>query len=82
MELTQKIKIDPTKEQKEVSWILSEKCRLLYNFGLGHRNNVYKEIGASVTYTQQQDELPEIKRKYPEYEWVYSKVLQMVLIGC
>lgn len=29
---------------------------------------------ASVTYNMQQDELPEIKKKCPEYEWVYSKV--------
>jgi putative transposase len=81
MQLTQKIRIFPTIEQEDVLWILSEKCRLLYNFALGHRNDVYKETGSSVTYNMQQDELPEIKKKYPEYEWVYSKVLQMVLKG-
>lgn len=81
MQLTQKIKIYPTKEQEEILWILSEKCRLLYNFALGHRDDVYKKTGVSITYDIQQDELPEIKKKYPEYEWVYSKVLQMVLKG-
>lgn len=81
MELTLKFRINPTKEQEDVSWILSEKCRLLYNFALGHRNKVYKETGVSMTYGQQQDDLPEIKIKYPEYGWVYSKVLQMVLKG-
>ena len=81
MQLTQKIRIFPTVEQEDVLWILSEKCRLLYNFALGHRNDVYKKTGASITYNMQQDELPEIKKKYPEYEWVYSKVLQMVLKG-
>jgi putative transposase len=79
MELTQKFSIYPTKEQEDVSWILSEKCRLLYNFALGHRNHIYDTTGASVIYAQQQDDLPEIKRKYPEYEWVHSKVLQMTL---
>ena len=81
MELTQKFSIYPTKEQEEMSWILSEKVRLLYNFALGHRNHIYETTGASMTYNQQQDDLPEIKRKYPEYEWVYSKVLQMILKG-
>jgi len=79
MELTQKFSIYPTKEQEDVSWILSEKVRLLYNFALGHRNHIYETTGASMTYTQQQDDLPDIKKKYPEYEWVYSKVLQMTL---
>jgi|SRR3972149_9250158 len=81
MELTQKFRIFPTEEQEIVLWILSEKCRLLYNFALGHRNDTYKKTGASITYNMQQDELPKIKKKYPEYEWVYSKVLQMVLKG-
>ena len=79
MELTQKFSIDVTEEQEAVAWILSEKCRLLYNFALGHRNDVYKETGVSPTYTMQQNDLPELKIKYPEYEWVNSKVLQMVL---
>ncbi len=79
MELTLKFSIDVTKEQEEVSWILSEKVRLLYNFALEHRNYIYDTTGTSITYTQQQDDLPELKRKYPEYEWVYSKVLQMAL---
>lgn len=81
MELTQKIRIYPTEEQEDVTWILSEKCRLLYNFALEHRNEVYKETGVSPTYHMQQDDLPEIKNKFPEYEWVYSKVLEMVLYG-
>ncbi len=81
MELTQKIRIFPSKEQKDVLWLLSEKCRLLYNFALGHRNDIYNKTGASITYTMQQDDLPIIKQKYPEYGWVYSKVLEMVLYG-
>jgi putative transposase len=50
MQLTQKIKIYPTKEQEDVLWILSEKCRLLYNFALEHRDDVYKKTGVSITY--------------------------------
>lgn len=81
MELTQKLRIFPTEEQEIVLWILSEKCRLLYNFALGHRNDIYKKTGVPITYNMQQDDLPDIKKKYPEYGWVYSKVLQMVLKG-
>ena len=51
MDITQKFSIDITEEQKDVSWILSEKARLLYNFALGHINKVYKETGVSPTYT-------------------------------
>ncbi len=79
MELTQKFKIELTSAQEDISWLLSEKCRFLYNFGLGHRNKVYHDTNVPITYNMQQSELPEIKRKYPEYNWVYSKVLEMVL---
>ena len=79
MELTQKFSIDITEEQEIVAWILSEKCRLIYNFALSHREAIYKETGVPPTYTMQQNDLPELKIKYPEYEWVHSKVLQMVL---
>ncbi|MFB0544130.1 MAG: RNA-guided endonuclease InsQ/TnpB family protein, partial [Asgard group archaeon] len=79
MQLTKKIRIFPSKEQEEVLWNLSEKCRLIYNFALVERIQTWKKIGKTVGYTKQQNDLPEIKRKYPEYCWVYSKVLQMVL---
>ena len=78
MQLTQKIRIFPTSEQEEVLCKLSERCRLLYNFALAERIEAWKQ-GKSVSYRKQQNDLPELKRKYPEYGWVYSKVLQMVL---
>ncbi|TFF98990.1 MAG: transposase, partial [Promethearchaeota archaeon] len=86
MQLSQKIRIYPTEEQLQVLWDVSEKCRLIYNFALSERIENWKEQKEKpkkernyITYTQQQNELPEIKRKYPEYKWVYSKVLQMTL---
>jgi putative transposase len=78
MHLTQKIRIFPTEEQKETLWTLSERCRLLYNFALAERIEAWKN-GKSIDYREQQNALPEIKKKYPEYKWLYSKVLQMVL---
>ena len=86
MQLSQKIRIYPTKEQLDVLWDLSEKCRLIYNFALSDRIENWKEQKELpkkerkyINYTKQQNELPEIKLKYPEYKWVYSKVLQMTL---
>ena len=86
MLLTRKIRIAPTKIQAQVLWDLSEKCRLIYNFALAERRNDWaincskpSSARTSITYTQQQNALPALKARYPEYAWVYSKVLQMTL---
>ncbi|MFX1407819.1 MAG: RNA-guided endonuclease InsQ/TnpB family protein [Promethearchaeota archaeon] len=86
MLLTQKIRIWPSLEQEQVLWDLSEKCRLLYNFALQERKqdwiakkNLERKERHYLTYQQQSKILPIIKQKYPEYRWVYSKVLQQVL---
>jgi len=79
MQLTQKIRVFPTKEQEDILWHLSERCRLTYNFALSERIRTWKEQGRSISYTEQQNNLPELKQQYPEYGWVYSKVLQMIL---
>jgi len=79
MQLTQKIRVFPTAEQEETLWKLSEKCRFLYNFALAERREAWKNEVKDITYTKQQNDLPRIKEQYPEYKWVYSKVLQMVL---
>jgi putative transposase len=78
MQLAQKIHIFPTTEQEHLLWKLSERCRLLYNFALAERIAAWKK-GEHIAYQKQQNDLPKIKRRYPEYGWVYSKVLQMVL---
>jgi putative transposase len=84
--LTRKIPISPTAEQEQVLWDLSEKCRLLYNFALAERQKHWeinrtkpKARRTYITYRKQQNDLPTIKKQHPEYAWVYSKVLQMVL---
>jgi len=46
----------------------------------GGRDQAYRRyLRTYITYTTQQNDLPTIKKQYPEYTWVYSKVLQMVL---
>lgn len=79
MQLTQKIKIQPTKEQELVLEALSEKCRLIYNFALQERIDAFTNNKKRIDYNKQQNDLPQIKTKYPEYGWVYSKVLQYAL---
>ncbi|MHA2370255.1 MAG: RNA-guided endonuclease InsQ/TnpB family protein [Candidatus Hodarchaeales archaeon] len=86
MLLTCKTRICPTLEQQAVLWALSEKCRLLYNFALAERNVVWQQEQhfppgqrQLITYIDQQNALPALKERYPEYKWVYSKVLQLVL---
>ncbi|MFX1486781.1 MAG: RNA-guided endonuclease InsQ/TnpB family protein [Promethearchaeota archaeon] len=79
MYLTQNIRIFPAPEQEEVLWILSEKCRLIYNFALAERRHAYKNGIKGIDYTKQQNDLPYIKEQHPEYKWVHSKVLQSVL---
>jgi len=67
VQLSQKIRIYPTKEQLDVMWDLSEKCRLIYNFALSDRIDNWKEQKELpknerqyITYTQQQNQLPKI----------------------
>jgi putative transposase len=79
MKLTQQIRIFPTLAQEAVLWKLSEKCRLIYNFALAERRNAYRNGITGVNYRKQQNDLPLIKEQFPEYKWVYSKVLQYAL---
>ncbi len=73
-------------DQKKVLWDLSEKTRLIYNFALDKRKQRYKQNKNLpkkernyISYEDQQNQLPALKKQYPEYSWVYSKVLQMTL---
>ena len=91
MLLSQKLRISPADGQQKVLWDLSEKCRLIYNFALtdrienwkqlkGHTAEERKKKGLKwLTYTAQSKKLTETKKKYPDYKWVYSKVLQVTL---
>ena len=86
MILTYKSRIFPTKEQEQIFWDLAEKCRLLYNFALFERKIIWEQEKhfprgqrEFISYTDQQNALPQLKERYPEYKWVYSKVLQMTL---
>lgn len=79
MQLAKKIRIYPTKEQVDVLWELSDKCRIVYNFALADRKDTWTSERRSVKYAEQQNKLPDFKKRNPEYNVVYSKTLQGIL---
>ncbi len=79
MQLTERVKIHPDDDQIGVLWSMSDLCRLVYNFALTERKDAWKTEHRSVKYIEQQNQLPELKKKYPQYNKVYSKVLQAAL---
>jgi len=52
---------------------------LIYNFALKERMYAWDIDNEYVSYNKQQNDLPKLKQEYPEYKWVYSKVLQHIL---
>ena len=76
--LTVCVRINPTPDQEDMLWHLSDRCRLIYNFALAERIKAWPS-GLRIRYVDQSRALPSIKQRYPEYGWVYSKVLQDAL---
>jgi putative transposase len=74
-----KYKLKPTPEQarqlEQVLWC----CRTLYNTALEQRSTAYRRCGVTLTCSQQQAELPDVKAAFPEYGDIHSQVLQDVL---
>ena len=52
-------------------------CRELYNTFLQQRIYAYK-MGRSISYNSQQDQIPELKKTFPEFNDIHSQVLQDV----
>ena len=74
-----KYRLYPTKQQEErLAWTLSRCCEL-YNAALQERREAYKYAKKSVSYYDQQNQLPEIKQIREEYKLIGSHVLQNVL---
>ena len=74
-----KYRLYPTKNQKRKLQGTLDLCRDLYNSALQERVEAYKKNGVSLGYVNQNKELPTLKKELPEYELVYSQVLQDVL---
>ena len=54
-------------------------CRHLYNWALKERTDAYEKEQKTVTYLEQQNNLPLLKKQRPWFKGVYSLVLQDVL---
>jgi len=73
-----RFRLYPKTKQAELLEQTLTLCRRLYNAGLEHRIIAYRN-DQSISYLQQQNELPQIKREMPEYGLVHSQVLQETL---
>lgn len=75
-----KFRLYPTKQQEEkLLWTLN-RCRELYNAALSERKDAYRMAGKAISYYEQKRDLPAIKEIRPEYNDIYSQVLQDVLL--
>lgn len=79
-----KYRLYPTGKQEETLLQTLTICRNLYNTALQHRRDAYKKVGKSISYKEQANELPALKKELPEYQTVQSgpprgQVLQDVL---
>ena len=70
----------PTEEQDTKCISTLETCRNLFNTALGQRIDVWKNGKWSITYKDQQDQLPELRKKNDEFgkqlRDIYTDVLQ------
>ena len=61
-----------------LNWL--ERCRTIYNLALEQRILIYRQSKKSISYYDQQYQLPELKKAFPEFSQVGSQCLQNVLI--
>jgi putative transposase len=73
-----KFRFYPSKEQTTKLTETLRLCTELYNAGLEQRRMSYKNE-STVTYRMQQNELPELRDKIPDFKQIYSQVLQDVI---
>ncbi|HMA35401.1 MAG TPA: transposase, partial [Chloroflexia bacterium] len=69
----------PDKEQEQQLDGVLHRCRELYNGALQERREAYRLGHKSLSYREQQNELPAVKEACPEYRQIHSQVLQDVL---
>src|SRR5437773_222089 len=80
MRKTFKYRLYPNKTTEKNLYFVLNRCRELYNAALSERKDAYRMAGKSITYFDQQNDLPEIKHEIrPEYEDIAAHVLQNVL---
>lgn len=73
-----KYETKPTKKQEVESYRTINTCKDLYNLLLGHRKDAYENGGWSITYNDQQDQLPGLRNKNNELGEMLRKVYEQV----
>jgi len=76
MIIAHRFNIEPTKDQEHKMFQTLGLCRRLYNTALEQREIYYDQTKSSLTYNKQANELPELKKAFPEYKMVNAQVLQ------
>lgn len=71
------IKMSKTSEAICIQWL--ERCRTLYNLALEQRITIYKQSRKSVSCYDQLNQLPELKKAFPDFKNIGSQCLQDVL---
>src|SRR5204863_6829397 len=74
-----KYRLYPTRKQAGTLQFTLDRNRELYNAALEERKEAYRMSGMSIFYNDQSAQLPEIKEIRPEYQEIYSQVLQDTL---
>jgi putative transposase len=77
---TYQYKLTPTPQQERTLERTLMLCRHVYNAAIGERREAWRMRGVSITYYQQQAELPGVKVAMPEYAEVNAQVLQDVVL--
>jgi putative transposase len=76
---TYKYKLRPTPEQERELERVVVLCRQLYNTALDQRITAWQRCRVSLSRSQQEAELKDIRAAFPEYAAIHSHVLQDVL---
>ncbi|HZU02826.1 MAG TPA: transposase [Ktedonobacteraceae bacterium] len=74
-----KYRLYPTRKQAAVLQFTLDLNRELYNAALQERRDAWRMNKVSITYQMQSAQLPEIKEDRPEYNEIYSQILQDTL---
>ncbi|HEX3269066.1 MAG TPA: transposase [Ktedonobacterales bacterium] len=77
---TFKYKLKPTPQQERVLGRTLMLCRHVYNAAVEERREAWHKCSVTITYYQQQAELPGIKEALPEYGEVNAQILQGVVL--
>ena len=79
MRKTFRYRIYPTKKQEKTLDATIEECRELYNAGLEERISAYKIAHKSISFYEQQNQLPAIKKELGTLQGIHSQVAQDAL---